>query len=155
MMELIKTQAQGEQTRASDTNKANALINATNNEWANWKYPLGINEILSKERMNSADNLAKGVGYYTQAEIAKYKADAQERLVQIGIPPKIASALSMAIPYMSKQDQQTAIQYIMGMTGVSEGEATDIVNSVPIDNSASIVNTLIGSGTSGGWDIGD
>lgn len=155
MMEIIKTQAQGEQTRANDINKANALINTTNNEWANWKYPLGINSIIAKERMNNADNLAKGVGYYTQAEIAKYKTDAQERLVQIGVPPKIASSLSMALPYMTKQDQQTAIQYIMRMTGVSEGEASDIVNSVPIDNSADIVNSMLGnSGTSGGWDIG-
>lgn len=155
MMEIIKTQAQGEQTRANDINKANALINTTNNEWANWKYPLGINEILSKIRMNNADNLAKGVGYYTQAEIAKYKVDAQERLVQIGIPPKMASSLSMALPYMTTQAKEQAIQYIMNMTGISAGEATDIVNSVPADNSASIVNTLIGSGTSGGWDIGD
>lgn len=155
MMEIIKTQAQGEQTRANDINKANALINTTNNEWANWKYPLGINEILSKERMNNADNLAKGVGYYTQAEIAKYKVDAQERLVQIGIPPKMASSLSMALPYMSTQAREQAIQYIMNMTGITAGEATDIINSVPADNSASIVNTLIGSGTSGGWDIGD
>lgn len=156
LMELIKTQAQGEQTRANDINKANALINTTNNEWANWKYPLGVNELLTRERLNNADNLAKGVGYYTQAEIAKYKTDAQARLIQIGIPPKIASSLSMALPYMTKQDQQTAIQYIMRMTGVSEGEASDIVNSAPIDNSADIVNTMLGtSGVSGGWGIGD
>lgn len=157
MMELIKTQATGEQTRANDINKANALINTVNNEWGNWKYPLGVSSILSKEKMNSVDNLAKGVGYYAQAEIAKYKADAQNKLVQIGIPPKMASALSMAIPYMSKQDQQVAIQYIMNMTGVSANEASDIVNSVPIDNSADIVNTLLGgqSGVSGGWGVGD